>query len=160
MNDPGSLQNLNDILAPAPATWWPPAPGWYAVLAVALVLLTVHLFRMLKAWRKDTYRREALRELDAALAGEGDAASQVPALLKRAALAAWPRQDVACLNGPAWHAFLDKTACTDLFCDGAGVILDKLSYGASGGHRPSGADLEQLRTASEYWLKHHRAEAA
>lgn len=160
MNDPGSLQNLNDILVPAPAAWWPPAPGWYMVMTAALVLLTIHLFWVLKAWRKDTYRREALRELDSVLAEGGHKASQVPALLKRAALAAWPRQDVAGLNGPAWHAFLDKTASTDLFCSGAGAILDKLSYGASGGYRPSGADLEQLRAASEYWLKHHRPEAA
>ena len=36
MNDPGSLQNLNDIALPAPPGLWPPAPGWYVVLAALL----------------------------------------------------------------------------------------------------------------------------
>lgn len=160
MNDPGSLQNLNEIVLPAPAAWWPPAPGWYVVMAVLLVLLTWGLFRALKSWRKDTYRREALRELASILAGDAASSAEIPPLLKRAALAAWPRQDVAGLNGPEWHAFLDRTAATDLFCSGAGTILDRFSYGASGGYRPSGADIEQLRAAAEHWLKHHRAEVA
>ena len=34
MNDPGSLQNLNDIVVPGPVAWWPLAPGWYLLLAV------------------------------------------------------------------------------------------------------------------------------
>ena len=36
MNDPGSLQNLNDIVVPGPVAWWPPAPGWYVLAAFAL----------------------------------------------------------------------------------------------------------------------------
>ena len=36
MSDPGSLQNLHDIVVPGPAAWWPPAPGWYVLAAVAL----------------------------------------------------------------------------------------------------------------------------
>lgn len=160
MNDPGSLQNLNDILLPEPASLWPPAPGWYGVIAVLLVLLTWGLFRALKAWRRNTYRREAKRELASILVHGGAAAAQIPPLLKRAALAAWPRQDVAGLNGPAWHAFLDRTAATDRFCSGAGKVLDRLSYGASGGYRPSQADIETLGAASAHWLKHHRVEVA
>jgi len=160
MDDPGSLQNLNDILLPESAALWPPAPGWYVVIAVLLVLLTWGLFRALKAWRKDTYRRQARQELVSILAGGEASAIQIPPLLKRAALAAWPRQDVAGLNGRAWHAFLDRTAATDRFCSGAGDVLDRLSYGASGGYRPSQADIETLGAAAAHWLKHHRAEVA
>lgn len=158
MNDPGSLQNLNDIVLPEAVALWPPAPGWYVVIAVLLVLLTWGLFRVLKAWRKDTYRREAKRELASILAGGEASAAQIPPLLKRAALAAWPRQDVAGLNGPAWHAFLDRTAATDRFCAGAGDVLDRLSYGASGGYTASEADIETLGAAAEHWLKHHSSE--
>lgn len=160
MNDPGSLQNLNDIALPGTVALWPPAPGWYVVMAVLLVLLSWGLFRALKAWRQDTYRREAKRELAEIMAGGASSARQIPPLLKRAALAAWPRQDVAGLNGPAWHAFLDRTAATDRFCSGAGDVLDRLSYGASGGYRPSEADIETLGTAAEHWLKYHRREVA
>ena len=37
--DPASLQNLNDIVALGPVPWWPPAPGWYFVIAVVTGLL-------------------------------------------------------------------------------------------------------------------------
>ena len=39
MGDPGSLQNLNDIVAPAPVAWWPPAPGWWMLAALLATLL-------------------------------------------------------------------------------------------------------------------------
>ena len=61
MSDPGSLQNLNDIVLPDAVAWWPPAPGWYAVLAVLLALLLWLSFRALRAWRRNIYRRQALR---------------------------------------------------------------------------------------------------
>ena len=47
MNDPGSLQNLNDIVMPAPVGLWPPAPGWYVVFAVGLALAVLAGFRAL-----------------------------------------------------------------------------------------------------------------
>ena len=34
MNDPGSLQNLNDIVLPAPVPWWPLAPGWWVLIGL------------------------------------------------------------------------------------------------------------------------------
>jgi len=33
------LQELRDIRGLDPLPWWPPAPGWWLVLAAALVLV-------------------------------------------------------------------------------------------------------------------------
>ena len=45
MNDSGSLQNLNDIVIPDPVAWWPPAPGWYVLAAILLIIFTLLAIR-------------------------------------------------------------------------------------------------------------------
>ena len=160
MTDPGSLQNLNDIVVPAPVGFWPPAPGWYAVIAVLLVLATWAGFRLLRGWRQNAYRREALAELDRIRKRGEKSAYLLPELLKRTALSAWPRAEVADLNGRAWHAFLDQTGATQDFGAGAGQSLDKLSYARRGAPGPSAAEFEQVLRVSEAWIRRHRREEA
>lgn len=157
MNDPGSLQNLNDIVLPGAVAWWPPAPGWYAVLAIVLAVLLRVLFRALKAWQKNTYRRQALRELLAIRKQGSEAAGELSVLLKRAALSAWPRDDVASLSGAGWHAFLDRTAPDGEFATRMGAMLDQFAYSTRGAYQPTGPEFEQLCRAVEHWLKNHRA---
>ncbi len=62
--DPGSLERLHDIAVPPSVSWWPPAPGWYVVGAIVFVLLGVSVLTMIDHWRRNRYRREALKELD------------------------------------------------------------------------------------------------
>ena len=79
MGDPGSLQNLNDIVAPAPVAWWPLAPGWYALAGILLLALFWLGFRRLRSWQQNRYRREALRALaQIAASGPVDDAAQHP----------------------------------------------------------------------------------
>ena len=162
MSDPGSLQNLNDIVVPAPVAWWPPAPGWYVVLAVFAMALAWAAFRGLKAWRRNTYRRQALRELKTVAEKGAPAAADIPVLLKRAALSAWPRQEVAMLTGKEWHAFLDRTGDMDRFRDGgAGALMDRLSYGSSPEQLAlTSEEFIGLNEAARAWLRQHRTEAA
>ena len=102
--DPASLANLRDIVTPPPVPWWPPAPGWWfllSALGLIAVLVAVHGWRR---WRADAYRRAALRELCAA-----ESVASIAELLKRAALAASPRTQVASLTGSAWVKWLAET---------------------------------------------------
>ena len=160
MDEAGSLQNLNDIVVPAAVDWWPLAPGWYVLFAVLTVVLAVLAFRRWRRWQRDRYRRLALEELAAIHSGGREAtriaASDLPALLKRTALSAWPRADVAALTGPAWHRFLDQSAGMNQFCSGAGTSLDLLSYGSSGAEELPDAELLKLLDAARIWLKSHQ----
>jgi hypothetical protein len=120
---PTSLERLLDIIAPPPAPWWPPPPGWYWVLVFLLFLVLVLVFRFFRLWQQNRYRREALAELarhEAALA-DPDSISAMGELLKRAALTAFPRDQVARLTGPAWFTFLDRTGRTTAFSAGSGA---------------------------------------
>lgn len=156
MNDEGSLQNLNDIVLPGPVPWLPPAPGWYVVAALLLVALLYLIIRWWQTWHANRYRREALRQLSLIRGGSGsDQLEKLPLLLKQTALAVWPREQVASMSGSAWHQFLDQSAGTRYFRDGAGATLDWFAYRINPEPRPGAAERERLLDAAEFWLKHH-----
>ena len=58
--DPTSLEKLFDIVVPPPVPWWPPAPGWFVVGGVLLVLVFWVAWRVWRCWRAAAYRRAAL----------------------------------------------------------------------------------------------------
>ena len=156
MQDNTSLQNLHDIAVPAPVSWWPLAPGWYVLAAVLALALLAVLFFLLRRYRQNRYRRLALGELSLMRKG-GMPLYLLPALLKRTALAAWPREQVASMSGADWHAFLDQSAGVDLFGSGPGLLLDRLSYGSAEPDGLSESESSQLLAASEAWLRGHQS---
>lgn len=161
MADTASLQNLHDIVTPGPVTWWPPAPGWYVVIAIAAAAVMVLLWKGWRHWRRNRYRGEALRELARLRrTGTGGDLREAPVLLKRAALSAWPRQSVAGLVGADWHRFLDESANTDRFRAGAGVLLDRLAYAPSSEAVLSEKESTTALDAVQFWLKRHHAPPA
>jgi hypothetical protein len=112
--------------------------------------------RQWRRWQQNRYRRQAMMELSLIRrSASGESLRQLPALLKRTALSAWSREQVASLNGRAWHRFLDDSAGMDRFCSGAGNILDQLAYAGAGATLPAEPDLKQVLDAAELWLKQH-----
>jgi hypothetical protein len=139
MSDPADLSNLRDIVVPPDVSFWPPAPGWWAIGAAVAVAAGFAIAAALRHWRRNAYRREALRALDTAEARD------ISAVLKRAALAAFPREQVASLNGMAWLAFLDRTGGTAF----ANTALLALTYGGNG-------DRDAVVAQARRWIEHHR----
>ena len=156
MNDTGSLQNLNDIVVPDPVSWWPPAPGWYVLAAILLIIFILLAIRHWRNWRGNRYRRQSLTELSLIRAKSSAAyMGRLPELLKRTALSVWPREEVASLSGRSWHRFLDQSAGMDLFCSGAGDTLDRLAYCGNSDHAATDQELGQVLDAAETWLNDH-----
>ncbi|XZE52201.1 DUF4381 domain-containing protein [Planctomycetaceae bacterium SH139] len=103
-SDPASLENLRDIAQPPPVSWWPPALGWWVLLAAIVIAAG---FVALRGWRRRkarAYRRAAVRELESA-----QSIAEIAALLKRTALAAYPRSEIASLSGKTWCQWLQET---------------------------------------------------
>jgi Domain of unknown function (DUF4381) len=146
MADPADLSNLRDIVLPAEVSLWPRAPGWWIVgvagLAAAAILAAMAVVR----YRRNGYRREALHALATAEAQE------ISTVLKRAALAAWPREQVASLSGTAWLAFLDRAGDTTDFTSGAGRHIAPLAFGGAVGEEARTAAFAAARS----WIRHHR----
>jgi hypothetical protein len=126
---------LRDIHQPPAPSLWPPAPGWWLLFALVLVLIAA-------AWvwhhRKQRKQRAIARLFDAAIAHAQSLPAQVAAmseLLRRAARRRDPQADK--LQGEAWLAFLDAGDPGRRFSQGAGRLL------LEGGFRRD-ADAQQV----------------
>jgi len=162
-DDPTSLANLHDIVLPAPLPLWPPAPGWLWLLGMLAVVLVMALLRALIRRQRNHYRREALAELQrletvglqaTEYGPQQQALARVSVLLKRTALTAYPRAEVAELTGSKWFAFLDEHGGTR-FSGGLGEALEQAAYHSA---RPAweSAQLTRLFSETRQWIRQHR----
>jgi hypothetical protein len=125
---------LRDLHLPDPVGWWPLAPGWWVIIALAALGLAWLAWRWYCAWQAEAPRRHALRELariEAAYLEHrnpvelGKALSE---LLRRGMLAYAPRAEVAGLSGEAWLAWLDEGLSVPWFHTEGGKNLLSLPY--------------------------------
>jgi len=113
----GDLLHLAEVVVPPPPSWRPQTIGWPVAGAIVLALLSVAAWRWWRRYRANRYRREALAELEQLRAGmaaspqaRARALAAMAELLKRTALAAWPRAQVASMAGAEWAKFLQANA--------------------------------------------------
>jgi len=114
--DSDPLGALADIHLPEEVGFWPLAPGWWLVLAVLLGLAIWGLVVLGRRLHRLRLRHAAVTELEHCRARLQSAAdtetaridflSEVNAVLRRVALAHYPRNTVAGLTGREWLEFL------------------------------------------------------
>src|SRR5262245_53317744 len=156
--DPTSLNRLHDIVAPSPVPWWPPAPGWYWVLGFLLIVLLVLILALFLRWQRNRYRREALEIWKAEFGQLSDPNSRAPSivrlteLLKRTALSAFPRDEVAGLTGAAWFSFLDRTAANSSFSAGNGKLLEGAAYDSVFAATVDEAQARAVASEVQHWI--------
>ena len=151
------VAGLVDIPLPREVSLWPQT--WEARLAVGILVaaMIATLWHVVRTRRTNRYRREALAELsriECAREARSDVLSRLALLVRRTALAAFPRERVAHLLGPAWLAFLDRSYGGREFSDGAGRLL------AGGPYRqlpPDDAELRLLAALIRHWIGGHHA---
>ena len=142
--DPASLDNLREIILPPPVPWWPLALGWWVLLAVLCLAAVSVAFRAWRTWRANAYRRAALRELAA-----GESVAAMAEILKRTALVAYPRTDVASLSGPAWLAWLAETGGRQV----PTAVTEALTVGVFAKH--DAADAGEVAAFAADWIRSH-----
>ncbi|MET0599635.1 MAG: DUF4381 domain-containing protein [Mesorhizobium sp.] len=154
-----ALQQLADIALPPPVSLLPHTIAWAVVAILLAAVAGWCLWRWERHYAANRYRREALAELSkiearhAAPGGSGEAIAEVAALVKRTALAAWPRPDVAALSGAEWVAFLRRTGGS--FADVAAAVLDDGEYRG----QATPADAQAFAAAARGWIERHRVPA-
>jgi hypothetical protein len=142
--DPASLDNLRDIVEPAAVSWWPLASGWYILFAILLTVCVALAYRAWRNWRANTYRRAAQLELQLAT----DIA-QVSEVLKRTALVAFPRTDVASLAGAAWSDWLGQTIGEQV----PAPVRESLTLGVYA--ETEGTNVADVSAFAAHWIQQH-----
>ncbi|MGI9508438.1 MAG: DUF4381 domain-containing protein [Geminicoccaceae bacterium] len=142
------LDLLEPVPEPQPVSLWPETVGWIW-LGIGLIAFAAWLVRR---WvldrRANAYRRAALQAIEAA----GDNVSTIALILRRTALAAFPRTEVAGLYGDDWLAFLDRTYGGSGFREGPGRAIAKCPYAEAG-------EEANLAPLAVEWVRRHRRDA-
>ena len=130
---------LKDIHFAASPSFWPPALGWWILLALLMMLLAgffLWLNPKLKKRKRHQLQREKLLSklavLEAQLAENpsNKVIAEINTLLRQCAVNYYPRSKISSLTGSDWLNFLDQSGNTTGFSKGAGRILIEAPYQA------------------------------
>lgn len=148
------LDLMHDLVRPEPIAWTPQTIGWVVVGVWLLVVLIIVIWHRIQVWRHNRYRREAITELRALEAQQELApqalASAIATLVKRTALAAYEREQVADLYGTEWAEFLRQSSANDRIVDKSAEALSNAAYTRDA----NGAELVK---PARRWIRVHRA---
>lgn len=149
---PTSLDALRDIHLPDPVSWWPPAVGYWLLLALAVVAFVLWYRR----YRRFAIRRAAaqeLKRLESQFDTHNDAhalARAVNVMLRRTLLSLEPRDQVASLTGQHWmqsvHACVAASGFT--FSDRVQQLLTEDVYKSS-----TEVDASALVSECRQWIQ-------
>ncbi len=106
---------LRDIHLPTAISWWPPALGWWLVLATLVCLVAIYFMvkkirhaRRLKRVTNETFH--TIKKQFLQTHNKIRLAQQLSTLLRRASISFYPRQNTAGLTGKNWLNYLDDTS--------------------------------------------------
>ncbi len=152
------LNELRDIQGIDPISWWPPAPGWWLLAVVIIVLWRWSLtrWRSRDGWRQDAHVK--LKALGKRLNREGvnntdrrAVLGELSVVLRRAAIARFGRRECAGLSGNQWLAFLDKYDPKGFDWRNRGTLMVELPY-APEGLLIEPIEVRELILAARVWV--------
>ena len=153
--NPDLLSQLRDIHTAAPVPWWPPAPGWWVLALLVLVLLVLAGRRGLARYRVYQRRKQMLGWVDHLNANidpgrnPHEYLSTLNRIFKLVALRAFPDRQCALLNGQEWVDFLAEKMTRSGSAESLGVL-------ASGPYDPApGFDPVQMSELTRNWIKQY-----
>ncbi|MFT6092172.1 MAG: hypothetical protein ACJA2Q_000054 [Pseudohongiellaceae bacterium] len=136
------LAQLADIHLPEPVNFWPPAPGWWILATLLLIMIAWIISKGFIISNRRKIKAQALVELDrcyssyvSELENESGSdanrsklsyANEANSVLKRVALVHFPGAAVAGLGGPEWVRFIRENGESTLLTT---EISDALSHG-------------------------------
>jgi hypothetical protein len=151
-NLPDLLELLEPVVYPDPVSLMPATVGWPVLLIWLLGMLVVGLVHWRRRWLANAYRRVARAEIAQLRVSAGDAqqvAAGIAGIVKRAALVAYPRSEVAHLAGSDWQRFLENSCQRDPQIVAAAALLAKAAY------LPD-PDPDAIAAPALRWIDKHR----
>lgn len=147
---------LRDIHLPEPVSWWPPAPGWWILAGLLLVVIIavylLHKFKQRKLLQKSALAElESIREQFNKDLNAYALVQSLSVLMRRSCISFYPRANSASLTGEQWLDYLDKTSSQGEFKHSSGKILATAPY-LPRNHRLD-IDADALLSLCENWIQ-------
>jgi uncharacterized protein DUF4381 len=142
------LAQLAPAHPPAAVGWWPPAPGWWAVGVLCVLLMALLVWKLLDPRR--LLRRSAMRQLRVIRGSDADGPAVARAtqnLIRRYAVEVFGPERVARLTGEEWLGFV-MSAGGDALAGAPGRSLLAAAFGNAGSD-----DREQWFAAAEGFIR-------
>ncbi|WP_270727594.1 DUF4381 domain-containing protein [Shimia sp. Alg240-R146] len=147
------LVDMLDLLKPVPEpeaiSMMPQTQGWIWLAVAVVIVLIWGCVILVRRRHASAYRREALAELRSAAADPVKMAS----IVRRAALVAFPRRQVAALVGQDWVRFLNGSCPDAPFTGSAAEAFVAAPYQQNPRANP------ELEGQCRVWLRTHKAGA-
>lgn len=147
-------EELGNILEPDPLTFTFETVGWKILAVLLFIGAIVVLYRQLKLYHKNTYRREAIKKMQVIETENASSQSKINHLniiLKQVAIVAFGREQVAALYGDAWFSFLDSKHKNSDFAKYANTFKNAL-YSDEEVNKDT---LEAISGITKKWINQH-----
>ncbi len=151
-NLPDLLELLEPIVYGDPASLWPQTIGWLVMLFWLLGVIAIAGLHWRRHWLANAYRRQASAEIASIRGADGTpeaTAAAIATIVKRTALAAYPRSQVAHLAGTQWQDFLAHSCGDDPQVVAAAPLLARAAY-------LKDPDPDALVEPALRWIEKHR----
>jgi hypothetical protein len=141
---------------PDPVVFSYNTPAWYILGICVAIIFGWILFRQYTKYKKNRYRREAIKalgEMESALedTSPNTVLNSLRILLKQVAIYAFGRTEVAPLYGKAWLSYLDSTARDISFS----AYEDLLVPSSATTQEYSEKRIKEALALSKKWIKTH-----
>ncbi|MEP1213861.1 MAG: DUF4381 domain-containing protein [Marinobacter sp.] len=116
MMEQDPLSQLRDIHLPQPGGFWPPAPGWWILLAIALTLVVLAFVLLRQKRSKNRWlgtAKKELQRLEQNAVADNHWFAALNQLLKQSARQRYPERIPESLSGEPWVRFLLETSPKD-----------------------------------------------
>ncbi len=157
MNDQTPI--LEQFMEPEQVPFTPDAPGWYFVGGLILALLIVGVVLLVRNYRKNRYRRIAIKQLqeqETNLIEKKEYAGLVyfaNRLMKDICVTKYDREKCAGLRSADWLRFLNETARSDIFKDEDATTVESIYSDKESLDKRAATDFT---SKTKQWIKTHR----
>ena len=145
--------DLSPAIAPDAPTWWPLAWGWWAVIVIAITLITLVFLIVKRRKNNQIPKQEALSYFSNRQSSNRLSPSEAQRILRQAALSYFPREKVAGLAGNDWLKFLDAQLKKPLFVAKQSQWQQALYQDAALMNDDQKKAQQQLVNDCETWLR-------
>ena len=149
------LDELEPLFEPQPVPFSFNTTAWYVLGGLVVVLGLYMLFLLLKKHNKNSYRRDALKVIDALTISKSNdlnsLTNDIRIVLKQVAIHKYGRRNVAALYGKDWLQFLESKGKDTPFSH-YNILINQDTFSDSDPEKQVIIDLVEV---SKKWIKTH-----